>query len=247
MKLKALLSLLLAGLMIMLPACNNKPNSTTTTTTTTTAPEDIVVEPLAERPPTVGVFAEFFKGTDCKDFVGSKIISQIDDGFAQGTSPYSGTGRTNYSIRYSGQILAPQSGEYTFTTVADDGAVLTIGDTEVIRDAGPHFAEEHTGTITLEKGTYYPFTLEYYNGDLGGSIQLSWTPPGGRREVIPAESLFLPRSTSATPSSSRVNGRAIRGFLSAVTWWKAWKPSASPSSASAVVWPTPPTISGSPW
>ncbi len=191
MKYRSLLALLLAGLMIFLPACNQQPTETTTTQATT-SPQEVVVTPLTQRPPTNGVFAEFFKGTDCKNFVGSKLVTEIDFDFPQGTAPIKGLSRTDYSIRYTGQILAPQSGEYTFATVADDGAILTVGDTEVIRDNGPHFAEEHTGKITLEKGKYYPFTLDYYNGDLGGSILLRWTLPDGKTDVIPAESLFLP-------------------------------------------------------
>lgn len=192
MKFRSLLAFLLAGLMILLPACDKTPAETTTTAITTTSPKEEVVEPLSKRDPTIGVFVEYFKGTALENFVGSQILSQINGDFPSGEQPFSGAGRSNYSIRYTGQILAPVSGEYTFSTIADDGAVLTIGDTVVIRDAGPHYAEEHSGTISLTKGKYYPFTLDYYNGDQGGSIQLFWQHSGGMRTLVPAENLFLP-------------------------------------------------------
>jgi alpha-L-arabinofuranosidase len=192
MKLRSPLALLLAGLIIFLPACNKTPAETTTTATTTTSPKEEVVEPLSKREPTGGVFAEYFKGKACDTFVGSKIVTEIDFEFGNGTAPYKGVSRTNYSIRFSGQILAPQSGEYTFTTAADDGAILTIGDNVVISDPGPHLLEEHSGKITLEKGKYYPFTLEYYNGELGGSIWLGWELPDGKSSLVPTENLFLP-------------------------------------------------------
>lgn len=194
MKFRTALSLLLAGLMLILPACKGGTDAvgTSAATAATTSPGEVVVEPLTEREPTSGVYTEYFKGTGLENFVGSQILAQINGDFPGGEQPFSGAGRNNYSIRYSGQILAPKSGEYTFSTIADDGAVLTIGDTVVIRDAGPHFAEEHSGSISLTAGKYYPFTLDYYNGDLGGSIQLFWIQPNGSRELVPAENLFLP-------------------------------------------------------
>ncbi|MGM9647736.1 MAG: PA14 domain-containing protein [Eubacteriales bacterium] len=194
MKFRSILSLGLAGILLFLPACKNSTPDTTTadTAATTTSPGEVIVKPLTERTPTVGVYAEYFKGRSCDTFVGSEIVSEIDFEFVRGIAPYSGVGRTDYSIRYSGQILASKTGEYTFTTTADDGALLTVGDTVVISDAGPHLAESHSGTISLKEGEYYPFTLEYYNGELGGSIHLLWTPPRGAESTVPAENLFLP-------------------------------------------------------
>lgn len=192
MKFRSSLALLLAGLMIFLPACDDATDPQATTAATTTSPKEEVVEPLTKREPTVGVYAEYFKGRACDTFVGGEIVSAIDFEFLRGTAPYSGAGRSDYSIRYTGQILAPESGEYTFTTTADDGAVLQIGETVVVSDAGPHLVESHSGKITLEQGQYYPFTLEYYNGELGGSIRLAWTVPGKADAPLPAENLFLP-------------------------------------------------------
>ena len=198
MKFRSILALGLAGVMLILPACkSNTPDTTAgttagTTAATTTSPGEVIVEPLTERTPTVGVYAEYFKGTNCDTFVGGEIVSEIDFEFVRGTAPYSGAGRSDYSIRYTGQILAPKTGEYTFTTTADDGAVLTVGDTVVINDLGPHLVESHSGTITLTEGEYYPFTLEYYNGELGGSIRLAWAPPREAESAVPAENLFLP-------------------------------------------------------
>lgn len=194
MKFRSILSLGLAGLLLVLPACKTDAPDTTTdlAAVTTTPPGEVVVEPLTERVPTGGVFVEYFKGTSCSTYVGSEIAAEIDFTFANGTAPYSGAGRADYSIRYSGQIIAPKTGEYVFTTTADDGAVLTVGDNVVIRDAGPHFAESHSGTVRLTEGEYYPFTLEYYNGELGGSIRLAWAPPQEAESTVPAENLFLP-------------------------------------------------------
>lgn len=211
MKRRSSIALLLAGWMVFLPACNKTPAETTTTTITTTSPKEEVVEPLSKREPTGGVFAEYFKGKACDTFVGSKTVSEIDFEFSSGTAPYSGVSRTNYSIRFTGQILAPQSGEYTFTTAADDGAILTIADSVVISDPGPHLLQEHSGKITLEKGKYYPFTLEYYNGELGGSIWLGWELPDGKSSLVPAENLFLPAhfaSVHLTESAGKLKATA---------------------------------------
>ncbi len=190
MKYKSLLSVFLAGLMVFLPACKSNPPAETPSVTT--APEEIVVRPATKRNPTNGVFASYFKGKNCDTFVKAQIIQQIDDIFDNGKAPFSAMGRSSYSIRYTGQILAPETGEYTFSTIADDGAVLTIGDKVVITDYGPHLAEEHSGTIELTAGEYYPFILEYYNGELGGSVKLCWKTPNGSKKLITPENLYLP-------------------------------------------------------
>jgi hypothetical protein len=97
-----------------------------------------------------------------------------------------------WSARWTGFIEAPSSGEYTFHTVSNDGIRLRVNDTLLIEDWTDHGEKEDAARITLAAGQRYPVRLEYfYNGGQGVS-RLWWTPPGGKKEAVPANALHLP-------------------------------------------------------
>jgi hypothetical protein len=105
-----------------------------------------------------------------------------------------------WSARWTGFVEAPATGEYTFHTVSNDGIRLRVNDVLVIEDWTDHGEKEDAGRITLTAGERYAVRLEYfYNGGQGVS-KLWWTPPGGRKEAVPASALHLPSG-----------GRGLRG------------------------------------
>lgn len=104
----------------------------------------------------------------------------------------------HFSARWNGQLLAPATGTYTFTTVADDGVRLWVDGQQVIDD-WKDGVNTDAGTIALTAGQRYAFKLEYYQGAGGDGLQLFWTPPGGESAIVPAAYLF-PAERACTPS-----------------------------------------------
>jgi PA14 domain len=95
----------------------------------------------------------------------------------QGTSPVPGWVNTDhYSIRWT-RYLNFSTGNWTFTTVNDDGMRVWV-DNQITVDAwydqGP---TTHTGTIYLNAG-WHLVRVEYYNRTLGGTAQVSWAQQG---------------------------------------------------------------------
>ena len=117
-----------------------------------------------------------------------------------------------WSARWTGFIEAPSSGEYTFHTFSNDGIRLRVNDALLIEDWTDHGEKEDAGRITLTAGQRYAVRLEYfYNGGQGVS-KLWWTPPGGRKEAVPASVLHLP-----------AGGRGLRGeYFKGVDLSDAW-------------------------
>jgi hypothetical protein len=100
-----------------------------------------------------------------------------------------------WSARWTGFIEAPVGGEYTFHTFSNDGIRLWIDGTLIIEDWTDHGEQEDVGRMALEAGRRYPLRMEYfYNGGQGVS-RLWWTPPGGRKEPVPANAFRLPSGT----------------------------------------------------
>jgi hypothetical protein len=97
-----------------------------------------------------------------------------------------------WSARWTGFIEAPATGEYSFHTYSNDGIRLWVNGQLIIEDWTDHGEKEDTGHVTLNEGERYPLRMEYfYNGGQGAS-KLWWTPPGGRKEPVPANVLRLP-------------------------------------------------------
>ncbi len=93
--------------------------------------------------------------------------------------PVTGIPIANASVRWSGVIVAPASGEFTFGIVAEGAVRLFIDDKSVI-DSWRRGDTERTlnATLTLEKDRAYAVRLEYAQLSAKGRIQFGWVAPG---------------------------------------------------------------------
>ena len=137
-----------------------------------------------------GFVGKYFNDNGQKTYKGYRIDSSVDQVYDINTAPFEGLGGEYYSIVWDGYIKPDVSGLYTLETNADDGIRVYVDGVLVVRDNGPHFAEIHNGTVTLEAGKYHKVLIEYYNGALGGTAELYWYADGVEREIIPAENIF---------------------------------------------------------
>jgi hypothetical protein len=103
----------------------------------------------------------------------------------------------NISVRFTGDFVPPSAGEYTFTTVSDDGIRLWVNNHLIIDNWTDHAAETDIGSITLEAEEKVPVKVEYYNGLYGGSIQVSWNNQNTPRTLL--DSSYVSISGNDTP------------------------------------------------
>lgn len=144
-----------------------------------------------------GLWAEYYRGNTFGEYVLSRVDSNIDFSWHDGTGPVDGLSEEHFSVRWSGRLRADVTGRYTIYTAADDGIKLSLDGKVIINDAGPHTTAENSASVELTAGQYYDLVAEYYNGELGGDIKLMWQAPGGNKQVIGAENLFLPDKAAA--------------------------------------------------
>jgi hypothetical protein len=122
-----------------------------------------------------------------------------------------------FSTRWEGAVIAPETGTYEFILKTENGARLWVNDPKVMFiDAwvspGPQVREEKK-TIFLLGGRAYPITLEHFKfKEKSASIELHWKTPHGRQEVIPRSHL-LPQGvppamvvTTGFPADDRSDG-----------------------------------------
>ncbi|MEL6863649.1 MAG: family 16 glycoside hydrolase [Bacteroidota bacterium] len=96
----------------------------------------------------------------------------------------------NFAMEYTGYLQIPETNNYAFRLISDDGSRLFIDGQEVIDHDGLHGATAEEGSIGLEKGVH-PFRVIYFQGRGGKNVALEWQAPGSAAyEVIPKNSFL---------------------------------------------------------
>jgi outer membrane protein OmpA-like peptidoglycan-associated protein len=161
-----------------------------------------------------GLLGEYFRG----DYFGEKVFSRIDRkiDFRWEGGPGPDIHETDFSVRWTGKLLAPADGKYKFMVNINDGARLWIGGKLVLDEWRLEAGRQYQTEIELQGGRYYDIKLEYFNGPQLGIMQLSWESPENRislfglelyasPEIIPSKYLF---SLSLPPPSKPALAKA---------------------------------------
>jgi hypothetical protein len=120
----------------------------------------------------------------------TRIDSTVNFNWGYG-SPASGVQVDNFNVEWTGQVLAPVSGAYRFTTTSDDGIQVWVNGALVINNWTNHApTTDSSNTINLTAGVKYNIRVLYYENGSWSTMQLQWTPPGQALAIIPTANLF---------------------------------------------------------
>lgn len=162
--------------------------SDTTSVTVTAGAESVTEEG-------VGLFARYFTGMGFTTFFRQRVDSTVD--FFWDTSNNPAGGLDNYSVRWTGQILAPETGNYTFYSNSDDGFRLWINNTQLEDYWTDHAPTDSTSQqISLTAGVRYTIVIDFYENGGNAVSRLKWRLPSSgcasfaACPVIPRANLF---------------------------------------------------------
>jgi beta-glucosidase len=87
----------------------------------------------------------------------------------------------NFSIRWSGQLLPPVSGDYRIEAAANDGFRLYL-DGKLLLDHWSDSARLRADNahVRLDAGRVYDLKLEYYEAERDAGVRLAWALPGAK-------------------------------------------------------------------
>ena len=99
----------------------------------------------------------------------------------QGYSPFGAQARI--ASVFTGYVVAPRDGDYTFCTSSQDASFLVVDDELVVSNGGPHAPQgdvSQQGQLRLTEGLH---RLAFYHVNTHGDpvVVVAWQAPGGRR------------------------------------------------------------------
>jgi len=94
-------------------------------------------------------------------------------------APGPGVPANKFSVRWTGTVTIPTTGNYRFRTISDDGLRLSINGTQRINNWDDHSAStDTTTTLSFTAGQRVPITVEYYENGGQAVVRLQWNLPG---------------------------------------------------------------------
>lgn len=151
-----------------------------------------------------GLSAQYYNNMT---LTGSPVVTEIDGNinhpdFVASTRP-SGVNSTQFSVNWSGFLQIPVSGNYTFTTVSDDGIRLWVNGNEVINDWNDHSqTNDNSPSMYFTAGQYISIQCQYYQNGGGAVAELEWTYPGQTIQIIPSTQFYTYSTLgSSTPGT----------------------------------------------
>lgn len=147
-----------------------------------------------------GLRGEYFNGYAFNQAVRSQVDFTINFFYDGRKPPVSGVLPQMFSVRWSGQLLAPVTGYYTFSSIADDGVRIWVGGVKVMEEWREKGRKLFSRRVYLQAGRFYAIRLDYVNYRNGGYVDLDWETPKSshystvgfipERTIIPTAYLF---------------------------------------------------------
>jgi beta-glucosidase len=132
----------------------------------------------------VGLRAEYFANGEWKGEPAlTRDEAQVDYNWAAG-APVPQLPADNFSVRWTAQLVAPESGKYTIGFTGNGGVRVTLDGKTVVED----FANQRTRTlkkeVELDAGRAHELRVEYKeNANPYASARLVWAPPNGEKAL----------------------------------------------------------------
>ncbi|HWU11961.1 MAG TPA: PA14 domain-containing protein, partial [Streptomyces sp.] len=124
----------------------------------------------------------------------------------------SATGRTEHTTaRWTGQIEAPEDGDYTFAAIGDNGFRLFIDDKPVIDHWEPDWDKEQTSApVSLKAGEPHTFRLEMFQDTGGANMFLRWSSAKLAKQIVPESAFTPPADFEVYPVGLSVAGNGLK-------------------------------------
>jgi beta-glucosidase len=124
-----------------------------------------------------GLQGQYYNNTTMS---GTPVLTRTDanvDFNWNGGSPGTGVNSTNWSVRWTGTLIPPTTGNYTLSLSSDDGSRLYVGGVLKIDNWGDHTDQSLSTTMSLTGGQSYSIEIDYYQAGGLSNCNFRWITP----------------------------------------------------------------------
>lgn len=155
-----------------------------------------------------GLYGRYYSNINLSGSVyDSRVDTQVNYNWST-SEPISGIGLVNYSVRWTGYVKFPYSGQVKFRIRSDDGIRVWVDGIQVVNEWRTMGVSPWPWVTTLEAGVQKSITIEYFQGDGNAEIYFEYENQNGVYVAVPSgylipedvigESLDAPVMVSAT-------------------------------------------------
>jgi len=120
-----------------------------------------------------GMTGEYF---DNMNLAGEPVLTRIDSiiNFRWGGSPAPGLPENQFSVRWTGKIIPPETRIYSLGTRTDDGTRLYLNNQLLFEDWTEHGEKPNSTEVELKAGKEYEIVFEHFDNGMGATARLTW-------------------------------------------------------------------------
>jgi beta-glucosidase len=120
-----------------------------------------------------GMICEYFNNMN---LAGKPVFTRIDSiiNFSWGWSPAPGVSENQFSVRWTGKIIPPETRIYRLGTRTDDGARLYLNKQLLFEDWTEHGEKPNNKEVELIAGKEYEIVFEHFDNYMGATARLTW-------------------------------------------------------------------------
>lgn len=125
---------------------------------------------------------EYFEGNwaSLPDF---NTLTPVDAGSLDNFSISPASQSDYFGFRQHATLVISTPGEYTFSTISDDGSQLFINDQLLVDNDGLHGMARREGKVTLQTGEH-AIKVTYFERTGGAGLSVAWSGPGFTERAI---------------------------------------------------------------
>ena len=165
-----------------------------------------------------GLRARYFSGRSSQEKLFMARVDPVIDFNWANKSIGRGMPGDEFRIQWTGGLMPPVSGDYTFSVTVDDKFTLKLDDDEVLEVSG---GQKTSSKVKLEVGKLVRVEADFVETWGDAFITLKWTRPDGVTEVVPASVLIpltgdgdesvLGESEATDPRGEKRTVKAVQG------------------------------------